>query len=188
MVAATSATSRASTGDVRPLPKGRRIVPSRAIDSAAHARKKKCWRKTVARTMHDRQPRPVQHLFGEPMLALLGRVRHSRQAHVRDGHLGDVDEDRQRALVARHGGGERGRLQVGRGHAQTEIQAAAPCQSLCDISRMGRVTDDDLGAGGAQRRGTRIVFDAPAPGRARRAGGVSPPLYPPPHPRGLRPR
>jgi hypothetical protein len=49
MAAATAATSRASTGDVRPVPKGSWIVASLAIDSAAHARKKKFWRKTVAR-------------------------------------------------------------------------------------------------------------------------------------------
>ncbi len=49
MVATTSATSATSTGEVRPRPKGRRIVPSRAIDSAAQVVKKGFWRKTVAR-------------------------------------------------------------------------------------------------------------------------------------------
>src|SRR5262249_37654979 len=56
MAAITSATSSVSTGDVRPEPKGSRIVPSRAIDSAAQARKKKCWRKTVGRTWTTGSP------------------------------------------------------------------------------------------------------------------------------------
>jgi len=51
-----SATSRASTGDVRPVPKGSRIVASRAIDSAAQARKKKFCRNTVARTCTTGSP------------------------------------------------------------------------------------------------------------------------------------
>src|ERR1700677_3655724 len=50
MAAIASATSRVSIGDVRPAPKGSRIVESLAMDSAAQAEKKKCWRKTVART------------------------------------------------------------------------------------------------------------------------------------------
>src|SRR6266496_3460985 len=48
--ATTSATSRTATGDVRPEPNGRRIVPSLAIEDAAHAEKKKCSRNTVGRT------------------------------------------------------------------------------------------------------------------------------------------
>jgi len=54
--ATTSATSRLSTGDVFAAPNGRRIVPSFAIDSAAHCEKKKCWRKTVARTCTTGKP------------------------------------------------------------------------------------------------------------------------------------
>jgi hypothetical protein len=49
MAAVTSAMSSVSTGDVRPEPNGSRIVPSRAIDSAAQDWKKKCCRKTVGR-------------------------------------------------------------------------------------------------------------------------------------------
>ena len=54
--AITSATSLVSIGDVFASPKGRRIVPFFAIDSAAHWEKKKCWRKTVARTWTTGSP------------------------------------------------------------------------------------------------------------------------------------
>jgi len=50
--------------------------------------------------MHDGQSGPVQHLLGQPMLALLGRVRHLGQAHLRYGQLGDVDEHLQIAARA----------------------------------------------------------------------------------------
>jgi hypothetical protein len=43
-------------GDVRPEPKGSRIVPSRAIDSATQSRKKKWCRKTVGRTRTTGNP------------------------------------------------------------------------------------------------------------------------------------
>jgi hypothetical protein len=56
MTAMTSATSRTSTGDVRPLPNGSRIVLPFAIDSAAQAEKKMFWRKTVGRTCTTGNP------------------------------------------------------------------------------------------------------------------------------------
>jgi hypothetical protein len=43
MAAATAATSLASTGEVRPVPKGRRIVPSLVIDSAGQFRVRKIY-------------------------------------------------------------------------------------------------------------------------------------------------
>ena len=49
MTAITSAALRASTGDVRPVPKGRRIVASLAIDSAAQAEEFVTWCKFAPR-------------------------------------------------------------------------------------------------------------------------------------------
>src|SRR5208282_1492886 len=54
--ATTSATSRASIGDVRPVPNGSRIVAFLEIDSAAQSEKKKFWRKTVGRTCTTGNP------------------------------------------------------------------------------------------------------------------------------------
>ena len=51
-----SAPSRASTGAVFAAPNGRRIVSCLAIESAAHCEKKKCRRKTVARTWTTIEP------------------------------------------------------------------------------------------------------------------------------------
>jgi hypothetical protein len=71
MAATTSATSRTSTGEVRPEPNGSRMVLSAAMDSTAQARKKKFWRNGGS-DVHHRQSRPVQHLLSKPMLPLLG--------------------------------------------------------------------------------------------------------------------
>ena len=174
MVAITSATSRASTGDVRPAPKGSRIVPSLAIDSAAQAEEEEVLEEDRGSDMHDGQARPVQHLLGQPMLPLLGRVRHLGQAHLRHGHLGDVDEHLQITTLARHGGGGDGRLQVGRGHAHAEVHAPATRQGPRDVPGTGEVADDDLGAG--CRAALRHVHlrAGPARGPAGRAGEASP--------------
>ena len=47
------------------------------------------------------QPGPVQHLLPEPMLPLLRGVCHLGQAHLRHGHLRDVDQHLQVIALAR---------------------------------------------------------------------------------------
>ena len=94
-VAITSATSRASTGDVRPVPNGSRIVPSRAIDSAAQVEEEEVLQEDRRADVDDGQAGPVQRLLGQPVLPLLRRVGRLGQAHLRHGHLRDVDEHLQ---------------------------------------------------------------------------------------------
>ena len=103
------------------------------------------------------QSRPVQGLLAQPVHALLGRVGHRGQAHLRDGQLGDIDEHLQVAMLAGDGGGGDGRLQVGRGDAHAEIHASAAFEGPRDVPRPGEVADDDLGPGRSEGLGP-VVF------------------------------
>ena len=50
--------------------------------------------------LHDRQSGPAENLLGKPVLPLLPRVCHVSEAHLRDGHLRDVDECLEVAALA----------------------------------------------------------------------------------------
>ncbi len=87
MAAATSATSRASTGEVRPVPKGSRIVPSRAIDSAGPFQEEGILEEDRGPEMHDGKPGPVQTPARPANAAAAGESPSFRSAHLRHGHL-----------------------------------------------------------------------------------------------------
>ena len=154
-----------SIGDVLASPKGRRIVPSFAIDSAAHWEKKKCWRKTVGADVDHGQPGPVQGLLAQPVHPLLERVGHRQEAHLRDGQLGDVDEHLQAPQLAGDRGGGDGRLQVGRGHAHAEIHPTAAVEGPRDVLGPGEVAHDDLGPRRPERLGPVVIRPHQGPDR-----------------------
>ena len=95
----TSATSRMSIGR---RPPGAERQPDRAVPGdrfGGPGREEEVLEEDRRPDVHDGQPGPVQHLLGQPMLPLLGRVGHLGQAHLRHGHLGDVDEHLQVAAL-----------------------------------------------------------------------------------------
>ena len=107
--------------------------------------------------MYDREPRPVQHLLGQPLLPVLGRVRHLRQAHLRDGHLRDIDERLNVALLARNRGRDDCCLKVRCRRAHAEIDAATTLRGSHHIRGNRQIAGHNLSPGCAQSRGS-LVF------------------------------
>ena len=84
---------------------------------------------------------------------------------MRHGHLGNVDEHLQIALLPSHGRGSDCRFQVMSRHTHAEIQTSAPRQGPRHILGPGEVADHDLGTGGAQRFGPFIFAMDQRPNR-----------------------
>ena len=102
------------------------------------------------------------------MLALLGRVSHLGQAHLRDGHLGDIDQYLQVTAVTGNGGRGGCGLQILGGHAHAEEHASATRQSTRHIRSAREVTDHYLRANSSQRIGTFVfAMDQRATGKLR---------------------
>src|SRR5262249_35817879 len=93
---------------------------------------------------------PVQHLFGQPVQALLPRVRHLGQAHLRNGHLRNVDEGFNVALFACSRGRDDSRLEVGWRDTQPEVDTPAALHRPNNISRRRQVADTAPAPGFAQ--------------------------------------
>src|SRR4051794_25961910 len=165
-------TSRAATGEVRPEPNGRRMVPSSLIEDAAHAEKKKCSRNTVGRTCTTGSPDQLRtcsasqccRCCGEPVIWV--RL-------ISDTVICEMLTKTSKSPALARCCGRDGRcLKVGRRHAHAEIDAVAALKGAHDIGALRQVADHDFGSGGAQRFCPFIVLpNKGPPGRADDVNG-----------------
>ena len=149
MAAATSATSRASIGEVRPDRKAAGSWrPGRWIQRPKLGRRDfggRPWsedaRRATRTSSTPARPDNVAAAGGSPSFQ-------SGSFGIRSsGRCSRTPPDHRFSC---HGCGNDCRLQVRRGHAHAEIQPSATCQGAHDILGPGEVTDNDLGTGGAE--------------------------------------
>jgi hypothetical protein len=110
----------------------------------------------VGRTGDDREARPGQSLFRQPVQLVLRAVGALCDAHLRNSHLRHVHEGFD-AVVARHGGGvDRGGQIIGR-NRHAEIDTRATFDRAVHRGEVGQVALHDLRAELAQDLGAFIL-------------------------------
>ena len=128
----------------------------------------------MARTCTTGNPDQFSTCSAKPMLPLLGRIGHRGQAHLRHGHLRDVDEHLQITALARDGRGGDCRLQVGRRHAHAEVHPPAATRARATSAGTGEVAETTSAPIARKRLGTFVLAVEPARGLADCVSEVSP--------------
>ena len=105
---------------------------------------------------HDRQAGPRERLLAEPVLALLRAGGGVLDAHLRDGHLGHVDQGGYPDLPGdrRH---DHGCLQIPGGHRHAEVDPPAAFDDPIDVDRFEQVSGHHLGASRPQGRRSFVL-------------------------------
>jgi len=105
---------------------------------------------------HDRQAGPRERLLAEPVLALLRAGGGVLDAHLRDGHLGHVDQGGYPDLPGdrRH---DHGCLQIPGGHRHAEVDPPAAFDDPIDVDGFEQVSGHHLGASRPQGRRSFVL-------------------------------